>query len=149
MIRRPPRSTLFPYTTLFRSELCDGIRTHAPGADVLIVDDGSPDGTAAAARDLGARLGRIDVVARQHRLGIGNAYREGFRLGLERGYQRLVSMDGDLSHEPRYLPALLAAAEDADVAIGSRYLHGVSVVHWSLYRVRPSGARDAHRPAAP
>jgi glycosyltransferase involved in cell wall biosynthesis len=126
------------------AELCEGIRAHAPGADVLIVDDGSPDGTAAAARDLGGRLGRIDVVARQHRLGIGNAYREGFHVGLERGYHRFVSMDADLSHEPRYLPALLGAADDADVAIGSRYLHGVSVVNWSLYRLALSVAGNAY-----
>jgi dolichol-phosphate mannosyltransferase len=126
------------------AELFEGIRAHAPGADVLVVDDGSPDGTASAARDLAARLGRIDVVERDRRRGIGNAYREGFRQGLERGYRRLVSMDADLSHEPRYLPALLAAAEEADVAIGSRYLQGVSVVNWSLYRLALSVAGNAY-----
>src|SRR5262245_19992372 len=99
-------------------ELCDGIRTHAPNADLLIVDDGSPDGTAAHALGVGARLGGIDVLQRGARRGIGSAYRDGFRVGLERGYRWLVSMDADLSHEPRYLEPLLAARADADYVIG-------------------------------
>ena len=100
-------------------ELLEGIRAHVPGASVLIVDDGSPDGTAALARELGTRLGHIDVLERPRPLGLGSAYVEGFRRGLARGYRRLVSMDADLSHEPRYL-------------------HGVSVVNWSLYRLAMS-----------
>ncbi|HJQ85015.1 MAG TPA: polyprenol monophosphomannose synthase [Candidatus Binatia bacterium] len=125
-------------------ELCEGIRAHAPEADVLIVDDGSPDGTAAVAAELGARLGRVDVLQRGARRGIGSAYCDGFRLGLERGYRRFVSMDADLSHEPRYLPGLLAATADADVAIGSRYLRGISVVNWSLGRLALSVAGNAY-----
>jgi len=125
-------------------ELLQGIRTHAPAADVLIVDDASPDGTAAHAREIGATLGRVDVLARPGRQGIGSAYRDGFREGLVRGYRRLVSMDADLSHEPRYLPDLLAATEDADVGIGSRYLHGVSVVNWTLLRLAASVGANAY-----
>lgn len=125
-------------------ELCEGIRTHVPAADVLVVDDGSPDGTAALAAELGERLGGIEVLRRDRALGIGSAYREGFQLALARGYRLIVSMDADLSHEPRYLPALLAAAGEAEVAIGSRYLSGVSVVNWSLYRLALSVAGNAY-----
>jgi glycosyltransferase involved in cell wall biosynthesis len=125
-------------------ELCEGIRRHAPGADLLIVDDGSPDGTAAHAETLAARLGGIEVLQRGARRGIGSAYRDGFRRGLAGGYRWLVSMDADLSHEPRYLTPLLAARAQADYVIGSRYLQGVSVVNWSLERLALSVAGNAY-----
>jgi dolichol-phosphate mannosyltransferase len=125
-------------------ELFDGIRTHAPGADVLVVDDGSPDGTGEHARALGERLGGVDVLQRGARLGIGSAYRDGFKVGLARGYRWLVSMDADLSHDPRYLAPLLAAREACDFVIGSRYLQGVSVVNWSLQRLALSVAGNAY-----
>jgi dolichol-phosphate mannosyltransferase len=126
-------------------ELLEGIRTHAPFADVLVVDDNSPDGTADRVDALGARLGGIGVLRRPARLGIGSAYVDGFRTGLARGYRFLFSMDADLSHEPRYLPALygLATAE-ADVVVGSRYLHGVSVVNWGLQRLILSVGANAY-----
>jgi glycosyltransferase involved in cell wall biosynthesis len=125
-------------------ELCDGIRVHAPGADVLVVDDGSPDGTADAVAAIGRRFGGVDVLQRGARLGIGSAYRAGFHVGLERGYAWFVSMDADLSHEPRYLAPLLAARTEADYVIGSRYLRGVSVVNWSLDRLALSVAGNAY-----
>lgn len=125
-------------------ELCEGIRAHAPGADLLIVDDGSPDGTATHAAAIGARLGGIDVLQRGARRGIGSAYRDGFTVGLERGYRWLVTMDADLSHEPRYLAPLLAARTEADYVIGSRYMRGVSVVNWSLERLALSVAGNAY-----
>jgi len=125
-------------------ELLAGIREHAPGAGVLLVDDGSPDGTAEEAQALGRELGAIEVLQRGRRLGIGSAYREGFARGLASGYRRFVSMDADLSHEPRYLPALLAASERAGVVIGSRYLRGVSVVNWSLKRLVLSVAANGY-----
>lgn len=125
-------------------ELLTGIRTHAPAAHVLVVDDASPDGTADAAAALGTRLGDVEVMRRRGRLGIGSAYRDGFLFGLERGYARLVTMDADLSHEPSYLPGLIAATDDADFAIGSRYLQGVSVVNWSLERLALSVAGNAY-----
>ena len=116
--------------TLFTS-----IREHQPEADILVVDDASPDGTAEYAESLGGRIGRVCVMRRAGRFGIGSAYRDGFRRGLEQGYERLVSMDGDLSHDPRYLPDLVRLTESADVAIGSRYVHGISVVNWDLKRL--------------
>lgn len=125
-------------------ELLAGIREHAPGAGVLLVDDGSPDGTAEEAQALGRELGAIEVLQRGRRLGIGSAYREGFARGLASGYRRFVSMDADLSHEPRYLPALLAASERADVVIGSRYVRGVSVVNWSVKRLVLSVAANGY-----
>ena len=122
-------------------ELVTGIRTQAPSADVLVVDDGSPDGTAEAAAAFGAG---VDVLRRWERLGIGSAYRDGFRLGLSRGYRRFVTMDADLSHDPRHLPALIAASENSDFVVGSRYLGGVSVVNWSLQRLALSVAANAY-----
>ena len=130
------------------AELLQGIRRHVPTADVLVVDDGSRDGTADLAEQLGRELGGIEVMQRGRRLGIGSAYRQAFAEGLARGYRRLVSMDADLSHDPTYLPALLAATDDADVAVGSRYLHGISVVNWSLQRVFMSALANALRVAS-
>jgi dolichol-phosphate mannosyltransferase len=116
--------------------LVGGIRRHRPDAHILFVDDNSPDGTAALADELSARLGGIQVLRRAQRLGIGSAYRAGFHRGLEQDYTLFISMDGDLSHDPEYLPELIAEAQaGADVVIGSRYLHGVSVVNWSLDRL--------------
>jgi dolichol-phosphate mannosyltransferase len=107
-----------------------------PAIEVVVVDDGSTDGTATRAAELDAGRGDIHVLQRGRRLGIGSAYQTGFRWGLERPYRRLVSMDGDLSHEPKFLPALIGATDGAaDVAIGSRYLRGISVVNWELHRL--------------
>ena len=117
------------------AEVLRRLRGAAPAADVLVVDDGSPDGTAAVARAAGAELGGVDVLSRAGKLGHGSAYRDGFTQGLSRGYQVLVAMDGDLSHDPAVVPALLRAVEDrADLAIGSRYVAGGSIPHWSAWR---------------
>jgi dolichol-phosphate mannosyltransferase len=115
--------------------LFTGIRQYRPDAHIQIVDDASPDGTADWAEELGKRMGGILVQRRPGKLGIGSAYRDGFRRGLELGYDQFVSMDGDLSHDPQYLPALVEATETADVSIGSRYMRGISVVNWGLARL--------------
>jgi dolichol-phosphate mannosyltransferase len=115
--------------------LFTGIRQHRPDADILIVDDHSPDCTADFAEELGRRMGRVAVQRRPGKLGIGSAYRDGFCRGLAQGYNLLVSMDGDLSHDPQYLPALVERTQTADVAIGSRYMRGISVVNWGLGRL--------------
>ena len=117
------------------AEVLRRVRAAVPAADVLVVDDSSPDGTAAVAKAAGHELGGIDVAIRPEKAGLGSAYRHGFKEGLDLGYDVLVEMDSDLSHDPAALPALLAAVADgADLAIGSRYVPGGSIPHWSLYR---------------
>lgn len=122
------------------AEVLRRLRMAVPAADILVVDDASPDGTAEIAQASGADLGRVDVLMRAGKLGLGSAYRDGFIEGLRRGYQVLVEMDGDLSHDPAALPALLRAVEGgADLAVGSRYIPGGSIPHWSRYRRALSG----------
>ena len=109
----------------------------APDVSVLIADDNSPDGTGEVADTLAADdpRGRISVLHRQGKQGLGAAYIAGFRWGLERDYSVLVEMDADGSHPPERLPAMLAAVDEgADLAIGSRYVPGGSVVNWPWQR---------------
>ena len=112
------------------------VRTAVPDAHVLVVDDNSPDGTADLAAAAGAELGQVDVMRRAEKGGLGPAYRAGFAWGLERGFDVLVEMDADLSHDPEALPDLLAAVADgADLAIGSRYVEGGAVPGWPRHRL--------------
>jgi dolichol-phosphate mannosyltransferase len=116
-------------------EVLTRLRGAAPEVDVLVVDDNSPDGTADLARAAAAELGQIDVLVRPKKDGLGNAYRHGFRIGLDRGYDRLVQMDADLSHDPAALPSLLAELDAGSAAvIGSRYVPGGSIPHWPWHR---------------
>jgi dolichol-phosphate mannosyltransferase len=113
----------------------DLIRRHAPAAEMLVVDDGSPDGTADLADKWGADNGGLSVLRRAEKSGLGSAYRAGFAWGLDRGYEILIEMDSDLQHDPAMLPALVHAVEDgADLAIGSRYVPGGSVPGWKWSR---------------
>jgi len=105
------------------------------GADLLVVDDNSPDGTGALADRLAAESPRLRVLHRPRRLGLGSAYVTAFQQALAEGYDAVVTMDGDWSHDPAYLPDLLAPAATHAIVIGSRYLHGISVVNWSLARL--------------
>ena len=105
-----------------------------PEATVLVVDDSSPDGTAEEARRLGEKTGRVDVLVRPGRMGMGTAYVEGMRVALERGFDPLITMDADLSHDPKYLPAMLERARRFDVVIGSRYVPGGGTRGWPLRR---------------
>jgi dolichol-phosphate mannosyltransferase len=116
--------------------LARGVLAH-PGFRMLVVDDGSPDGTGEVADHLVSKYpGRIEVMHRTGRRGLGRSYIDGLRHALATTDAELIcQMDADLSHNPDYLPALAAAAEHADVVIGSRYLHGVSVVNWPLHRI--------------
>lgn len=103
--------------------------------DILVVDDNSPDGTGAVVAEIAAADPRVQLLRRPGKLGLGSAYIDGFRAGLEQGYGYLCQMDADFSHQPRYLPLLLAEAEQAaDVAIGSRYVDGGTVANWSWRR---------------
>ena len=117
------------------AEVLRRLRAAAPAADVLVVDDSSPDGTAAIAKAAGHELGGVDVLVRPSKSGLGSAYRAGFAEGLDRGYDILVEMDSDLSHDPARLPALLRAIEaGADLALGSRYVPGGSIPNWPFHR---------------
>ena len=111
-------------------------RTHEAGEapDILVVDDGSPDGTADIAEKTGEIFGNITVMRRQRKAGLGDAYRAGFRWGLERGYEAFVEMDADLSHDPAVIPKLLALLAGNDLVIGSRYVPGGSVPRWGIHR---------------
>jgi dolichol-phosphate mannosyltransferase len=103
-------------------------------ARVLVVDDGSPDGTADLAEALAREEPRVGVLHRARKEGIGPAYRAGFRRALDEGAALVVEMDCDFSHDPARLPALVAAAADADLVLGSRYVPGGGVARWGLLR---------------
>jgi dolichol-phosphate mannosyltransferase len=104
--------------------------------DVLIVDDQSPDGTGDLADRLAAENPRVHVMHREGKLGLGTAYIAAFRWALERDYEFIFEMDADFSHEPKRIPEFIAAAANADLVLGSRYLHGrVTVVNWPMTRL--------------
>ncbi|MCE5250621.1 polyprenol monophosphomannose synthase [bacterium] len=103
--------------------------------EVLVVDDNSPDGTGGIADRLAEENGRIHVLHRAVKQGLGPAYIAGFRWGLDHGYALLFEMDADFSHRPEYLHDFMKAIEDADLVLGSRYISGVNVVNWPLTRL--------------
>jgi dolichol-phosphate mannosyltransferase len=111
------------------------VRAAAPLADLLIVDDNSPDGTGALADELAARDRHVQVLHRPGKMGLGTAYVEGFQRGLAGDYQRFFEMDADFSHDPAHLAAFFAALDaGADVALGSRNIPGGAVEGWGLGR---------------
>jgi dolichol-phosphate mannosyltransferase len=112
--------------------------------DALVVDDNSPDGTADIVRKTMAGEPRLHLLERSAKEGLGAAYRAGFRWGLARGYDALVEIDADFSHPPDRLPALLQALEQADLAIGSRYVPGGRTVGWSPVRKAISKLGNAY-----
>jgi dolichol-phosphate mannosyltransferase len=105
------------------------------GLEVLVVDDNSPDGTGELVRELAEQDPRVHLLRRPGKLGLGTAYVAGFRYALAQGAQFVFEMDADFSHDPDAIGGFLAAAEEADLVLGSRYLHGVTVVHWPLSRL--------------
>ena len=116
-------------------DIADRLLAALPVADVLFVDDNSPDGTGAILDEMVAGNPRIHVMHRAGKLGLGTAYIEGFTWGLARAYEYLFEMDADGSHDPKYLPQMLALAEDgADAAIGSRYVPGGGTENWGIGR---------------
>ncbi|MEP7202165.1 MAG: polyprenol monophosphomannose synthase [Ilumatobacteraceae bacterium] len=111
------------------------VREAVPDADVLVVDDNSPDGTAALAEGTASELGRIKVLHRAGKQGLGAAYRHGFTTAFDEGYEAIVSMDSDFSHDPRVIPTMLQLVSGgADAVIGSRYVPGGATVDWPLRR---------------
>ena len=101
---------------------------------LLVVDDGSPDGTGKLADSLAAQNGRIHVLHRSKKMGLGTAYVAGFRWGLEQGFDALIEMDADFSHDPKYLPRMLELLTEYDFVIGSRYVPGGGTLNWGLGR---------------
>ncbi len=121
-----------------------GVRKAPHDVDLLVVDDSSPDGTAQVVRDVMSAEPHIRLVQRPARSGLASAYLEGFRLALDEGYDLIVEMDSDLSHDPAELPRLLDAAARADLVVGSRYVPGGSVSNWSRARVALSRAGNTY-----
>jgi len=106
----------------------------SPEAHVLVVDDASPDGTAALVRDIAREAERVHLLGRAAKTGLGDAYVAGFRWAIERDYSAVVEMDADLSHDPAAVPALVDALGQADLAIGSRYVDGGRIENWGRFR---------------
>lgn len=120
------------------SKLLDKLMSVEPRVDILIIDDNSPDGTAEYVRtSMAAHLERIHLIEREGKLGLGSAYVRGFRYALEHNYQYICEMDADFSHNPDDVPRLVEKVMkgEADVAIGSRYSKGISIVNWPLGRL--------------
>ncbi|UCD94293.1 MAG: polyprenol monophosphomannose synthase [Candidatus Zixiibacteriota bacterium] len=103
--------------------------------NVLVVDDGSPDGTGEIADRLSAENERINVLHREKKEGLGRAYIAGFKWGLEHTFDYIFEMDADFSHDPKYIPDFLKAIEENDLVLGSRYISGVNVINWPMKRL--------------
>jgi dolichol-phosphate mannosyltransferase len=116
------------------SPLIGEIHSYVPAAEVLVIDDSSPDGTGEVADRLAGADPRIHVLHRQGKLGLGTAILAGMRFAMDHDYSSFVNMDADFSHHPRYLPALLAGVKRYDVMIGSRYIRGGGTLNWPLSR---------------
>jgi dolichol-phosphate mannosyltransferase len=125
--------------------LLNRILEQDPRLEVLIVDDGSPDGTGQLADEIAAREPRVHALHRPRKLGLGTAYIAGFKWALERDYDYVFEMDADFSHDPAHLPTFLAAIQDADLVLGSRYNRGkVTVVNWPIRRLMLSYAANLY-----
>ena len=126
------------------NELIARVLSSYDGIDILIVDDNSPDGTAIEVKELIKKNKRIHILERSGKLGLGTAYCAGFQWALKKGYDRIIQIDADMSHNPDDIVHLLAESENSDVVIGSRYVNGVNVVNWPLRRLILSYAANLY-----
>ena len=118
------------------AKLIEGVLEQDARLDVLVVDDGSPDGTGAIVDEISASSPRVNILHRPRKMGLGTAYLAGFRWALDRDYGYVFEMDADFSHDPAHLPQFLEAVRDADLVLGSRYQYGkVTVVNWPIARL--------------
>jgi dolichol-phosphate mannosyltransferase len=116
-------------------ELAPKVLAQLPGTEILVVDDGSPDGTGEYAESLKREDPRVHVLHRPSKMGLGSAYVQGFKYALAAGAELIVQMDADFSHDPDVIPELVEAARSYDVVLGSRYITGANVVNWPLSRL--------------
>jgi dolichol-phosphate mannosyltransferase len=117
-------------------KLIDAVLAQSPMIDVLVVDDGSPDGTGSIVDERAASDSRVHIIHREKKMGLGTAYLAGFKWALERPYEFVFEMDADFSHDPQHLPQFLASIENADLVLGSRYRDKrVTVVNWPITRL--------------
>ena len=126
------------------ARLASQVLAQDEGIELLVVDDNSPDGTGELVDQLAAADPRVHVLHRSGKLGLGSAYREGFRVALQMGADYIFEMDADFSHDPTMIPLFLDKIKECDVVIGSRYLHGVSVVNWPIRRLILSYAANVY-----
>ena len=124
--------------------IAERLHEAVPEADLLVIDDGSPDGTGAVADQLAQAAPHVHVLHRTIKAGLGAAYVAGFRWAQERGYEAVVEMDADGSHQPEELPRLLAALRHADVVLGSRWVPGGEVRNWPAHRLLLSRGGNAY-----
>jgi dolichol-phosphate mannosyltransferase len=118
------------------AKLIESVLAQDPGLEVLVVDDGSPDGTGAIVDEIVAENSRVHIIHRPRKMGLGTAYLAGFQWALERDFELVFEMDADFSHDPAHLPQFLEAVRDADLVLGSRYRDGkVTVVNWPISRL--------------
>jgi dolichol-phosphate mannosyltransferase len=118
------------------TRLIDAVLYQDPSIDVLVIDDGSPDGTGQLADEIAAVNPRVNVIHRPSKMGLGTAYLAGFKWALQRSYAYILEMDADFSHDPAHLPQFLTSIQDADLVLGSRYREGrVTVVNWPVARL--------------
>ena len=126
------------------SEVVRRLFATGSGLDLLVVDDGSPDGTGQLVEELARGRGDIFLLERESKQGLGTAYIAGFKWAIERGYDAVVEMDADLSHDPAAVPDLLQALDAAELAIGSRYVEGGRTRNWGLFRRLLSRAANVY-----
>ncbi len=125
-------------------DIAAAIFAACPEADILFVDDNSPDGTGGIVDEIGAADKRVHALHNKGKQGLGRAYIAGFKWALQEGYEFIFEMDSDFSHDPKSIPAFLEAARDADLVLGSRYLRGIRIINWPLNRLILSKAASLY-----